>query len=210
MNDEKNTTDLSYQLIRSKRKTIALEIKKASLVVKAPLSMQQSVIDKFIHTKKKWVFSKLESQEKKFEKFKEVLHLEKFLLHGSETEELQPNLFVPRIKRFYQKIAKNYLVARIDEISDLLGNEYKQYVFALSNAKTRWGSCNKNKKICLNWRLVLLDKALQDYVIIHELCHLKHLNHSKEFWNLIGRYCPNYKKLKLHLKENSALMEYLR
>lgn len=80
----------------------------------------------------------------------------------------------------------------------LIGRQYRQ--MRLSSAKTRWGSCSSRGVICLNWRLVLLDLELVRYVICHELAHLAQMNHSKNFWQLVGTYYPNYKEAEKRLK----------
>ena len=69
--------------------------------------------------------------------------------------------------------------------------------------KTRWGSCNEHKKINLNSKLLFLPKRLVDYVIIHELCHTKFLDHSSNFWNLVEQHMPNYKKLVREIKDEN-------
>ena len=72
----------------------------------------------------------------------------------------------------------------------------------IKDQKSRWGSCNSKKEVRLNWRLILMPYDVMDYIIIHELCHLKHMNHSKDFWNLVESYNNNYKKSEKWLKEN--------
>lgn len=72
----------------------------------------------------------------------------------------------------------------------------------IRNQKTRWGSCNSKKEIRLNWRLILMPYYVMDYIIIHELCHLKYMNHSKDFWSLVEKYDTNYKLAEIWLKEN--------
>ena len=84
-----------------------------------------------------------------------------------------------------------------------------QFVFrkiALSNAKTKWGTCNSKNDIRLNWRLIQAPLNIIDYVICHELCHLKYMNHSKEYWNLVGKVFPQYKQAESYLKENGMAL----
>uniref|UniRef100_UPI0018AB9FA7 M48 family metallopeptidase n=1 Tax=Clostridium tertium TaxID=1559 RepID=UPI0018AB9FA7 len=76
----------------------------------------------------------------------------------------------------------------------------------IKDQKSLWGSCNSRREIRLNWRLVLMPQFVMDYIIIHELCHIKQMNHSKEFWKLVESHCPNYKESKYWLKENGAML----
>jgi hypothetical protein len=81
-------------------------------------------------------------------------------------------------------------------------NNLKVQATLISNAKTRWGSCNTRKEIRLNWRLIQSPQYVIDYVICHELSHLKFMNHSSDFWQQVQLLFPNYKKAELYLKEN--------
>ena len=110
--------------------------------------------------------------------------------------------------QFYKKLAEEYLIKRCQ----FLGREL-QLVPAqikIQTATTRWGSCTSQKKINLNWKLLVFPKVLIDYVIIHELCHLKFLNHSKDFWDLVEFHCPNYKEAELEIKNQSSWTLFLK
>ena len=73
----------------------------------------------------------------------------------------------------------------------------------LSNAKKRWGSCSGQRSINLNWRLIMLDKGLIDYVIVHELSHLIELNHSTAFWDVVASVCPEHREFRRRLNQFS-------
>jgi predicted metal-dependent hydrolase len=75
----------------------------------------------------------------------------------------------------------------------------------LSSASSRWGSCNSRREVRLSWRLVKAPPALIDYVVCHELAHLRHMNHSREFWAEVGRLCPDYKRLRDELEATDHL-----
>ena len=74
--------------------------------------------------------------------------------------------------------------------------------FRIKEQKTRWGSCSKRNNLNFNWKIIMAPEKVIDYVIIHELCHLVHFNHSKEFWNLLAFYMPDYKEQAEWLKNN--------
>lgn len=94
------------------------------------------------------------------------------------------------IKKALRQQAEVYLPARLRWLGDCHGLSYRQ--LRLSSARTRWGSCSTQGTISLNIWLMQLPRELIDYVIIHELCHTKHLNHSRDFWQLVGLCCPDY------------------
>lgn len=102
-----------------------------------------------------------------------------------------------RIKEALKKFAKTCLAERLAYLCDLKGIDGPSRV-TVRDQSSRWGSCSSSRGISLNWRLILLPVHLQDYVILHELAHLKEMNHSKSFWNLLTTYDS---KTKLHDKQ---------
>ena len=77
---------------------------------------------------------------------------------------------------------------------------------SVRNQRSRWGSCSPSGHICLNWRLVLMPDAVRDYVLIHELMHLRRLDHSRHFWRLVADACPDYQRARQWLRENRYLL----
>ncbi len=106
-----------------------------------------------------------------------------------------------QIKKALKKDAKAYLTPRINFLAKQSGFEFDRLRF--SHNSTNWGSCSPSKTISLNISLMKLPNELIDYVIIHELCHLKHMNHSPAFWSLVESFLPDYKKLKKQLANHS-------
>lgn len=94
-------------------------------------------------------------------------------------------------KKILVKKAKEYLPYRLEYYAKLYGYEYEKC--RLTHANTRWGSCSSNRTISLNIGLMKVPEALRDYVILHELAHLNHMDHSKDFWAEVGRHDKNYK-----------------
>ena len=105
------------------------------------------------------------------------------------------------IETIYKYLAKNYLTQRIQELAYEMNVEYRKV--KVTSAKTRWGSCSSTKTISFSWRLIKLRKELVDFVIYHELSHLYVMNHSKDFYNILGQYCPNYRMLDKELRNSS-------
>ncbi len=115
----------------------------------------------------------------------------------------------PRVHRkikFTQekKLAKAYFAKRLTEISTSYDISYN--MMRISSAKTRWGSCSRKRNINLNWRLIFAPPGILDYVIIHELSHLTHMNHSKVFWACVERMMPDYKTHRTWLKKNGRTL----
>lgn len=103
-----------------------------------------------------------------------------------------------------RKKAKEYLPKRLAYLAAKNGFEYNKV--SLRNQKTRWGSCSRDKNISLNIALVTLPVHLIDYVLLHELTHTVHMNHSREFWDKLNEICPNSKKYRKELKEQNPLL----
>jgi predicted metal-dependent hydrolase len=108
----------------------------------------------------------------------------------------------PALESHLQKLARTELADRVRELAAVHGMEVKRVV--VRNQKTRWGSCSHNGTISLNWRLVQLPDAVRDYIIIHELMHLRQLNHSPRFWAEVEKVCPDYRTAEDWLKKNSG------
>ena len=106
------------------------------------------------------------------------------------------------VTNFYRLLAKTHLPPRAAQLAAEFGFTYN--TLRIKNQKTRWGSCSAKGNINLNLRLMMAPNDAIDYVIIHELCHLKELNHSPEFWRLVETLCPDYRKRKAWFENNRA------
>ncbi|NWG15221.1 MAG: M48 family metallopeptidase [Chloroflexi bacterium] len=104
------------------------------------------------------------------------------------------------LESWYRAQAKACIPARAAELGDQFGFQFKRVT--IKGQSTRWGSCSSKGNLNFNWRLMMAPPAALDYVIIHELCHLKEMNHSRRFWSLVGRFCPDYKTWVKWLKAN--------
>jgi hypothetical protein len=126
------------------------------------------------------------------------------LQFGAETAplaELNGNLR-PTLETHLQNLAKTELASRTRQLAADHHLEVKRV--AVRNQKTRWGSCSLHGTISLNWRLIQLPAAVRDYIIIHELMHLRELNHSPRFWAEVKKACPDYRAAEDWLKQNSG------
>lgn len=100
----------------------------------------------------------------------------------------------------YKEAARSYIPKRVAYYRDMTGGDYQR--IAIRDQKTRWGSCSSKGTLSFNWRLMLAPPAVLDYVVVHELCHLTHMDHSPAFWQAVETVCPDYRELRKWLKEH--------
>ncbi len=215
------------EIIRSKRRSIAIQITDdGRLVVKAPLKTAQKYIDELILQKSKWIEAKqkvvenrnLLHQPKQFVEGEDFLLLgEPYPLHFCENAKQialkDEQLIIPqkfennarqKLKSWYQNQAKIIFQKRLDEISIATGIRYQS--MKINDAQKRWGSCGTNLIIHFAWRSVMAPLAVIDYLIVHELCHIVHHNHSKQYWATVASIMPQYKEQEKWLKTNQSLL----
>lgn len=113
----------------------------------------------------------------------------------------------PQLRKFYYREAVKLLTARMQILAE--ASKMNPSGLKFREPRTRWGSCSSQGIINLNWKLVVYPLSVIDYVILHELCHLKHLNHSDKFWNLVESVDPKYKESEKFLKLNPRLGHFL-
>ena len=112
------------------------------------------------------------------------------------------------IRRYLKTIFLEEIEKIVLEISSK--NQFHYKSIRINDTKTRWGSCSSDKRLAFNWRLIFAPYDIVHYLAVHELCHLKHMNHSVKFWNLVETICPDYKASRVWLRKNSVkLHRYL-
>jgi len=168
---------LKYKVAFSNRKTVSLSIKTGVLTVRAPFGTSEKRIESLIKKHEKWI--------------------EKHLSESARKEEKFANLTPEKIK-LLKKEAKEFFEAETKHFSEIMGLNYGR--IKITSAKTRFGSCSSDKNICFSYRLMLYPVPAREYVIVHELCHLVHMNHSRGFYALLSSYLPDYKQRKRLLK----------
>lgn len=117
-----------------------------------------------------------------------------FQLPAGQNKEALKDLAV----RAYKEFAKEYITARVKDISREMGLHAESV--KINCAKSHWGSCSKKNTLNFSWYGIMAEKEALDYIIIHELCHVRHFNHSPEFWNEVQKFCPDYRSRKAYLK----------
>jgi len=219
-----------YEVIRSKRKTLSIEVHHQRVKVRAPKLAPKGWIDGFVQQKAPWIRRKLAEQA---EKHANTLRLENgavisflgdqkmlVLKQGANRINLVGEQLVisnsevtdERIKvqfdRWLLNQAKQLLPQRVEALTAVMGFEAKLAGVRFRKTKTQWGHCTAKGIVQLNQLILLTPLDIIDYLIIHELSHLKYMNHSKRFWSLVEKNCPDYHAAEVWLKQHGHSVWY--
>lgn len=161
-----------YILLRSHRKTLAIEIKAdLSILVRVPQGISKQRVDYFVEKNREWIKTHLEKQKLR--------------------NEAQPVLNEEQIKELRMQ-AKTIIPLKVAQYADVMC--LHPTGVKITSAAKRYGSCSSKDSLCFSWRLMLLEDEGIDYVVIHELAHIRHKNHGRDFYALIEQYLPDYRK----------------
>lgn len=213
---------IAYTLNRSsKRRSIGLRIDDRGLTVSMPLKASVSWLDAVLQDRAHWVLDKLAGWE--LRKSPEILWRDgetipylgelltlrvglkaaPLLVHGDELQVYGDEKRIEKmVTQWYRRQAVSLFAERVAHYASLM--EVNPARIMISTARTRWGSCTSQGVIRLNLQLIKLPQYLIDYVVVHELAHLRQMNHSKAFWQIVQSACPDYEKLRRELKACSA------
>jgi len=172
--------NVEYTLKRSQRaKRMRLAVYcTGDFVVTVPDHLRENTIEKYLIQKSRWVLEKMDF-------FTELRNTQIKVLADVDSKTYKQKaleLVEKKVKRFNRKLKLKY------------------NAITIKDQKTCWGSCSKKKNLNFNWRIVLLPDHLADYIVVHELCHLKEFSHSRRYWNLVASISPNYQELIKELK----------
>lgn len=174
-------SSIPYTLVRSSRKTISIVIRPSGEVeVRCPKRCSRREVDAFVTSKEEWI--------------------QKHLKAIAERPQ-QPVLSREELKNLAAKAAR-VLPEKVQYFAEILGVSYGR--ITIRSQRTRWGSCSAKGNLNFNCLLSLCPEEVQDYVVIHELCHRKEMNHSAAFWTEVQRLCPDYRLHRKWLKDNGA------
>ena len=169
---------MQYEIIRSKRKTVALEVcRDGTIKVRAPLKMKEAEIEAFVSSHRRWLENAVSRQQQRRE---------------NEIER------TPEQIKEAKKELKKLITPMIEKYSAFMG--VKPEAVTITSAKTRFGSCSGKNRISFSYRLVDYPREAVEYVVVHELAHIKHKNHGKQFYAFIEKYMPDYKEREKLLK----------
>lgn len=177
--------DVKVNIIRSDRKTLSIQLKPGEIIARAPLRMKDKEIYSFIESKKSWIEKNLAKIEKREKAISEVKPF---------TED--------EIKALAEK-AKTIIPERVKYYAPKIGVTYNRITIRCQ--RTRWGSCSSKGNLNFNCLLALFPLEVIDSVVVHELCHRKHMNHSPQFYAEIEKVFPEYKKWHKWLSDNGGV-----
>ena len=178
--------ELTYRIVRSERKTLSVSIQPdCTITVRAPRSVSDSQIRRFLIEKQHWLITKYLEAKQKQE-----------TIPCSDLTDTQR----AALTRRYIDAAKEYFPKRVAYFHQFTGGTYSRII--IRDQKTRWGSCSSKGTLSFNWRLMLAPPAILDYVVVHELCHLRHMDHSPAFWQAVGEVFPDYASARKWLRKH--------
>ena len=220
---------IAYTVSKAKVKNIYISIQNGEVVVKAPWYVTQSQIQDLIESKRKWIMQKLNEYQESPRKVKEYYDGERFQIMGAnyylniyykETTKAILNVengkivvvlpieysdrdnteqIKKMVNKMYYMIAEKEVENSFEKMRKLVGLAPEE--FRIKKIKTAWGTCSSRKKITINQDIAMYSKKAIDYVVLHEICHLRYMNHSKNFWNMVAKYMPDYKDAEAELKK---------
>lgn len=180
-------SEISCEIVRSSRKTVALEVSREGAVrLRLPYRYPEKAALEFLERKKSWLIRAVEQVEQREKKRREA-------------EASCPELTAAE-EQAYRRQAKVILTQKADYYAKQMGVTYER--LTVKDQKTRWGSCSAKGNLNFNWHIVLAPEPVTDYVVIHELAHRIHMNHSAAFYQTVVAIMPDYRQQERWLKEN--------
>ncbi len=237
MNVQYRGENIEYSLVQSRRKTISISVEPdQKVLVKAPIQASREQIQKIVEKKVSWIARKREEMAKCQTKKQDLADGRKLWYQGKayslqiiiekdtmnekadcrtclcgeklkvyvkqgQEEEIRQNLM-----QWYYAEAGKWISQRVEYFN----KDLKEYInrICIKDQKSRWGSCSSKKNLNFNWRIIQAPPEVADYVVVHEMCHLRQMNHSPQFWAEVAGILPDYKERRQWLREKGQrLME---
>lgn len=179
--------NVSYEVVRSRRRTLGIEVTgEARVIVRAPFFVPQSEIDRYVNSQADWIRRHVRMMQVRRE---------------SVCEEREEPLTEAELRKLRERAAQE-LPGKVAYFAQQIGVSYGR--ITIRNQKTRWGSCSAKGNLNFNCLLMLAPEDVLDYVVVHELCHRKEMNHSESFWAEVEKVLPDYKRRRKWLKEHGG------
>lgn len=220
---------IAYTVDKAKVKNIYIKIENGEVVIKAPWYATSAQIQAVVEEKRQWIIQKLQQYQSSPRKTKDYADGERYQILGESyflniyykdinnailnVENGKIAIILPlkyaendnteqikkMIDKMYYMVAEKEVESAMEKVRKMVGLAPEEY--RIKKTKSLWGSCSTNKKITINQNLVMYSRKAIEYVVLHEICHLKYMNHSKKFWEMVGKYMPDYKKAEKELKQ---------
>lgn len=220
---------IAYTINKAKIKNIYITIENGEVVIKAPWYTTRNQIQEVVESKRDWIMKKLEEYNVSPRKAKEYEDGEKFQILGesyylniyykdinnailnvenekieiilplSYAEEDNTEQIRKMIDKMYYMIAEKEVESAMEKTRKMVGLAPEEY--KIKKIKYAWGTCSSRKVITINQNLMMYSRKAIEYVVLHEICHLKYMNHSKKFWEMVESYMPDYKEAEKELKK---------
>ena len=220
---------IAYTVSKAKVKNLYITVQNGEVVIKAPWYVTGSQIQEVVESKREWIMKKLEEYKVSPRKAKEYedgeifqilgekyelgvyyqdIHNAQLNVEGGKIQIILPLEYADydnteqikkMIDKMYYMIAEKEVEYSMEKMRKLVGLAPEEY--RIKKIKRAWGSCSSRKNITINQDLMMYSKKAIDYVVLHEICHLKYMNHSKKFWDMVAKYMPDYKEAEKELKK---------
>lgn len=211
-----NIADIDCEVEYKNIKNSYIQIKDNRVIVKVPIKATRKYINELVSSKKDWIEKNLQQQKNKSlnkniikvlgkaytlqvieNKPRNKVYLKDNYIYF-EVKENNNEVIQKLLDKFYKEIAKDEVYAAMEYVKSITGLSPKK--IRIKKLKSAWGICSSKQYISINQNLMAYSRHAIEYVCLHEVCHLKHMNHSKEFWKMVEKYMPDYKTAKLELK----------
>ena len=188
---------ISCRVIRCRRKSYGALVKDGQVQLRIPLRGSVEKARELADEWQDWIVKKLSQQQDRAKEKQALLEESRNRFTPGQREYLEKK---------YRAAAKEYIPGRAKHYADILGVTFEK--IRIAEQKTRWGSCSAKGTLSFNWKLMLAPPGVLDYVIVHEVCHLKEMNHSPRFWQWVGFLMPDYGEQRKWLKEHGEQLQY--
>lgn len=209
---------MTFKLVRCKRKSIGVSVTADNkITVRCPYGVSDRVIKDFLKSREAWINNIVGRNECRLAENASLINYNEILVEGvklplifSVSDKITPNAVyvrsVKNLKRLFIDCLSGKFVFYAEQLAKVLN--LKPSGISFRRYKSRWGCCDGNKKITFNFILLMLPPELQRYVIVHELCHTVHMNHSKKYWELVAEIEPDYLAERKRLKNFDFLISH--
>lgn len=172
---------IPYTIKNNKRsKTITLHVAdNGDIIATKPWYVVDMFVEVFIKKHEQWILKQRD--------------------HMQHKEQHQPYRGTKEEYKQYKQKARLHIATKVEYYCKIYNTQYSS--ISIRNQKTRWGSCSSEKKLNFNYRVLFLPEELQNYIIVHEVCHLCEMNHSREFWKLVEKQIPSYKRARKTIQQ---------